>query len=178
MKRLVLWFVCVTIAAGVGTAYAIHESTPAESFFPLPGAEAGALYRYITREDPYTAHDGDWSLWPGKGRLYKGRAPHGAFLTTYVNELARYSMALGKAMVNGSIIVKENYSPAKKLSAVTVMYKIKGYNPDGGNWFWAKYDPSGNVLKAGKVGGCIACHGGGKDNDYILTGKFVGVPLR
>jgi len=25
----------------------------------------------------------------------------------------------------------------------TVMYKVEGYNPDAGDWFWVKYSPQG-----------------------------------
>jgi hypothetical protein len=64
-----------------------------------------------------------------------------------------------KPMPDGAIIVKENYGENKeKLMAVTPMYKKKGYNPDAGDWFWAKYGPKGKVMTAGKVEGCINCH--------------------
>jgi hypothetical protein len=53
---------------------------------------------------------------------------------------------------------------------LTVMYKFKGYNPEGGDWFWAKYARDGSVMASGKVEGCIKCHGRRKDNDYIYTG--------
>ena len=79
-----------------------------------------------------------WKMWPGKDALYKGTQPHGAFLTTYVNESA-HAAIMGKkgGMPEGAIVVKENYSPQKELAAVTVMYKVKGYNPSVGDWFWA-----------------------------------------
>ncbi len=36
-------------------------------------------------------------------------------------------------MPAGAIVVKENYMPDKKLAAITVMYKVAGYNPEVGN---------------------------------------------
>jgi hypothetical protein len=42
--------------------------------------------------------------------------------------------------------------------AITPMYLEKGYNPDAGDWFWAKYGPEGEVMSSGKVEGCIGCH--------------------
>jgi hypothetical protein len=42
--------------------------------------------------------------------------------------------------------------------AITPMYKFKGYNPEGGNWFRAQYKPDGTVEKSEKVKGCIDCH--------------------
>ena len=153
----------------ISFAYAVHETIPSETQVPLPGADAGKLYGYIVKFNPYAK----WPLWPGKGRLYKGREPHGSFLTTRVNNRAFFSLGKGTAMSDGSLIVKENYSPEKKLAALTVMYKIKGYNPAAGDWFWAKYDPYGKVLESGKVSACIKCHGVRKDNDYIMTEKLL-----
>ena len=53
------------------------------------------------------------------------------------------------------------------------MYKVKGYNPAGGDWFWAKYDPEFNILAEGMVKGCLNCHGSAKANDYVFAGKVV-----
>ncbi len=150
-------------------AYAVHEEKPSETATPLPASDATKVYEYITRDNPYS----NWELWPGKGRLYKGTEPHGAFLTTYVNNHAFFSAKDRKGkMAPDSIIVKENYTTEKKLAALTVMYKIRGYNPSAGDWFWAKYDPYGKVLASGKVDACINCHGGNKANDFIMTQKI------
>ncbi|MBI5641317.1 MAG: cytochrome P460 family protein [Nitrospirae bacterium] len=148
-------------------AYAIHETIPSETQIPLPGADATKLYEYVTRHKPYSA----WQLWPGKGRMYKGTEPHGALLTTYVDNTALGSIKKKRGMADGSIIVKENYSADKKLAALTVMYKLKGYNPAAADWFWAKYDDAGKVLVSGKAEGCINCHQKKKDNEYIFTGE-------
>jgi hypothetical protein len=150
-----------------GLASAIHETSPAEMQIALPGPDAGNLYEYITRHNPYKT----WDLWPGKGRLYKGTEPHGALLTTFVNKPALASVGKMAGMADTSIIAKENYSPDRKFVALTVMYKIKGYNPAAGDWFWAKYDPEGKVVASGKAAPCIECHGKKKANDYIMTGK-------
>ena len=31
------------------------------------------------------------------------------------------------------------------------MYKVEGYNPAAGDWFWAEYGSDGSVRKAGRV---------------------------
>ena len=171
MKRNLLAVLCaaVLLIGLAAVAYAIHEEKPSETMATLPGPDAAKLYDYITRDNPYVK----WELWPGKSRLYKGREPHGSLLTTHVNNHAYFS-AKGKKgeMAADSIIVKENYTSRKKLAALTVMYKIKGYNPAAGNWFWAKYEPYGNVLASGKVEACINCHGDNKTNDFIMTEKI------
>jgi hypothetical protein len=151
------------------SAFAIHETVPSETQITLPGPNAAALYKYITQSDPYTR----WKLWPGKGKLYKGVEPHGSLLTTYVNDTA-YRSAKGKsAMTDGAIIVKENYTSDKKLVALTVMYKIKGYNPANNDWFWARFAADGKTEVSGKAEACIKCHINKKENDYIFS-----APLR
>lgn len=153
---------CFTVAA-----YAIHEIIPSETQIVMPGPDAEKLNEYIVRYDPYKA----WGLWPKKGKLYKGTEPHGALLTTFINTAAHFSIKKKKGMEDGSIIAKENYTADKKFVALTVMYKIKGYNPAAGDWFWAKYNPDGTVAASGRVKGCIDCHSKKKDNDYIFTGE-------
>ena len=133
----------------------------------LPDADGAAVYKFITKTEPYQ----QWSLFPGKDKFYKGKHPHGALLTTYVNEVALAGIN-NKAgtLANGAIIVKENFMPDKMLGAVTVMYRIDGYDPDAGDWFWAKYKADGSIEKEGKVAGCIGCHTAAINNDWIFTG--------
>jgi hypothetical protein len=111
-----------------------------------------------------------FKMWPGKTAFYQGQEPHGALLTTYINLPALMGVVGTKGeMPEGAIIVKENYSADKKLVAITAISKVKGYNPEAGDWFWAKYAPDGKIEAEGKVQMCINCHGSKKDNDYIMT---------
>lgn len=132
----------------------------------MPQADAAALWAFIHSVSPYW----NWAQWPGKSGLYKGREPHGALLQTFVNPKAQRGVygRTGRVPDEG-IIVKENYMPGRRLAAITVMYKVRGYNPSDGDWFWVKYAPDGKVLKAGRPKGCIGCHGAKKDNDYLMT---------
>ena len=133
----------------------------------MPAAEGQAVYDYITKTNPYQ----NWSLYPGKDKFYKGRHPHGALLTSYVNDVALKGInnKVG-TLADGAIVIKENYMPDKALGAVTVMYRVKGYDPDAGDWFWAKYKADGAIEKEGKVAGCIGCHTAAISNDWIFTG--------
>jgi hypothetical protein len=66
----------------------------------------------------------------------------------------------------------EDYTPDKNLQGCTVMYKINGYNPEAGDWFWVQYSaPNGYVVASGKVEACISCHSTRKDNDYVFSGE-------
>lgn len=125
----------------------------------LPDPDGKAVWDYITKNN-YKS----WALFPGTTYLYKGQSPHGAFLTSYINKTADDSLK-GKKFANGSIIVKENYMPDKKLGAITVMYKVDGYNKEGNDWFWGKYSPEGDVQASGKVAPCISCHSAVDDFD-------------
>ena len=85
---------------------------------------------------------------------------------------------LGKRDVTKKEEVTNN--PAKYLDSITVMFQREsGYDPDNKNWFWAKYSPTGTLLKnpkkmalAGRVGkggdkGCIPCHAGAPGGDMV-----------
>ncbi len=132
----------------------------------MPSSDAKKVWTYVTKTNPYLG----WGFWPGYIGIYPGKSPHGAFLKLYANSVALKAAREGKIMPPGAIIIKENYGKDKKtLMAVTPMYRIKGYNPDGGDWFWAKYEPNGKVLKSGKVKGCIDCHTMQKSNDWLFS---------
>ncbi len=129
------------------------------------GLDAAKFFIYFTQDTPYAS----WELWPGTGRLRRGKEPHGAFLTTYVNPVAHRSLAGKGEMAFGSLIVMENYDSVKRLIDLTVMIKIKGYNPQAGDWHWFKYASDGKVLATGRIAVCIDCHGAKKGVDYIMT---------
>jgi hypothetical protein len=132
----------------------------------MPGSDAEDLWSYITEKNSYEG----WGFWPGYVGIYPGKSPHGAYLKLYANPVALKAAREGKPMPEGAILVKENYGKDKKtLMAVTPMYKIEGYNPDGGDWYWVKYGPDGKVMASGQPKGCISCHGTVKDNDWLFT---------
>ena len=119
-----------------------------------------------------------WASYPGLDGWQPGKSPHGKVLRYFINGAAARNPANPG---NGSIIVKENYGQENgPLMAVTIMQKIKGYDPDNADWFWVKYGPNGEILKnpkgmmlAGRVAkgmpaGCIACHGNAGGGDYLF----------
>jgi len=135
-------------------------------FAEMPGPDTDALWQYITKDSPYT----EWSFWPDHQGMQPGRAPHGPLHKVYVNDRALNS--LRPPVQYGAIQVKENYSKSKELKAITVMYKVLGYNPKDGDWFWVKYTPKGKAGPFGKPKGCIGCHGTRANNDFILVHEF------
>jgi hypothetical protein len=121
----------------------------------LPEADGAALMEYVLETDPYT----EWGTWPSDewndfdANLASG-APHGNVVRIYVNDIALEAAdSFDGSLPEGSMIAKENYvgtDPANpgELDAVTIMYKVDGFNPDAGNWFWIKAKPSGEQIDA------------------------------
>lgn len=134
----------------------------------MPKPEAAAVWKFITKESSFT----DWAFWPGN---HESQASH-----SYVPDTPKYKTYANKQALestkpplnNGAMVVKYNLSPADEIKAITIMYKVKGYNPSAGDWFWVQYDPNGEVQEAGKPEKCIACHSSRADNDYILAHEF------
>ena len=151
---------------------AVSDADDMAEMAAMPGADAGELWNFITETSPYT----EWSYWPDYEGYQPGKSPHGAILRVFVDEhgMANIADDMKSSMDNGVVIVKENFMPDTTLAALTVMYKVEGFNPEVGDWFWAKYSPDGTVAASGTPGGCIGCHGGVASNDYLFTGNVGG----
>ena len=173
-RILVLAAMGTLVACSAGEQAQEDEAPPAAAAATamaatMPDTTASALWAHLEEVDYRAA----WTLWPDKGELYTGQEPHGMLLTTYLNELALDALTTkAGAMPAGAIVVKENYMPDSTLAATTVMYKVEGYNPEGGDWFWLKYTPDGKIEKEGKVAGCIGCHSSAQGNDWLFTGPL------
>jgi hypothetical protein len=163
MKRNLSWLAALALILLVSLAWAGDDKTMVE-------AEAEAVWNELEQEN----YQDNWSLWPGTDAFYEGTRPHGALLTTYVNGRALDAInAEAGTMPPGAMVVKENYTPEKKLAAVTVMYKAAaGFDPDHNNWFWLKRLPDGEVAASGEVQSCIGCHSRKAGNDYLFTGDL------
>lgn len=146
----------------------------------LPDTDAAAVMEYVNETNPYTA----WGTWPSdewnnfNTNLVSG-APHGNVVRIYVNEIALEAAdGFNNELPEGSMIVKENYvgndpeNPGE-LDALTIMYKVDGFNADANDWFWVKAKPDGSQIDAeGAVDGCIGCHSQEGHQDYVLRYGF------
>lgn len=149
------------------------DEQPMEETDSKPDEESSVLAKMLWAKLNSSAYTKKWEHWPGKQPLYKGTQPHGMLLSTYLNPQAFNAVKSGAdQMPYGSIIVKENYTKDRKLSAVTVMQRRQGYNTEAGDWFWAKYKSNGDIMTAGKVDGCISCHTTSASGiEFIMTVK-------
>jgi hypothetical protein len=135
-----------------------------------PGPDPGELWTYITEDSPYT----EWGFWDDHQGIQPGNGPHGPFHRVFVNETLLN--AADVPVPYGSILVKESFDQNQQPTNITVMYKVKDYNPDAGDWFWARYSLDGTPGPAGKVKACIGCHGVKAANDYITTHEIKRLP--
>lgn len=134
----------------------------------LPINNVKDLQNYISIENPYTS----WEVWPGKEKIKRGTRPHEAIHSTYVNTAAMTALQeRKKEFPQGSIIVKVDSGGDTNQTVVTVMYKVVGYNPGGGDWYWLKYREGGTVEEEGKVIPCINCHRNRQTHDWVFSQK-------
>lgn len=142
---------------------------------PLPEANGAAIIDYVLNTSPYTGWDSfpDTDVDNFPGPLPSG-APHGNTVRIFAND--RLLDALERDNFDGhlpygSLVVKENWTGTVdapgELAALTIMYKVQGYNPDGGDWYWIKASGDGSAIDLeGAPEGCINCHG--QDDDWLL----------
>jgi hypothetical protein len=168
---LIFLFSITLISCQKSTEKAAEVSDKAAAPTAGYGSKASAsgedLRKLIYEQTPYKK----WPLWPGRAMFFEGTEPHGDFITVYVNDTALASIRNVSGMADNSIVVKENYDKAKQLTSVTVMRKVKGYNPEKGDWFWARFSADSKITHEGKVEMCYDCHSAAADNDYIFVGK-------
>ena len=127
------------------------------------------LWLRISEEAVYSRYP----FWPNHEGIRPGQSPHGSYHRVFINTVLLEALpAANRQAPDGAIIVKDNLDASKQLSSITVMAKIKGYNPEHGDWFWAKYGPTGTIQAQGKVYGCIKCHEGNIGNDFIIIQRL------
>ena len=160
MKKAILFILVIVLGS---CSKSIEPDTKPLETGQISGT---VLWNRITEEADYKSY----SFWPGHEGIQPGQSPHGAYHRIYINKVLFDALPVKtKISPIGTIIVKENLSSAKVLDSITVMTKVRNYNPEIGDWFWAKYSPEGKVLAEGTPKGCISCHKGMSANDYVIV---------
>ena len=165
-------FICVVGFSVLMVLLGCPASFPTDS--GVEASPSGAeLFALITETDPFE----DWTQFPEAKDFVASAAPHGPMARIWINQEVENALAgVSGGLPNGSIIVKENLgeSTSEKADAWTVMWKVSGFDPDNNDWFWANVTPDGVVNAEGKIDGCIACHAGVRDNDFVFLHQFSG----
>ena len=134
---------------------------------PLTTEEITAerLFRRFTEEEDYTKYP----HWPGREGIRPGQSPHGDLHEVFIHPYLYEALPIrSKTAPNGSLVIKCNMNAQKEVVAFTIMAKVKGYDPEANDWFWAKMSKEGIVEAEGRVKGCIECHKLLKNNDYLI----------
>jgi hypothetical protein len=111
------------------------------------------------------------SPWDGIQKSDDGT--HGDYVQIWFNATAAADW--GGTIGDGGISVKKGYDDAEGTSpkgTITVMYKVDGYDPDNGDWFFANYGDDGSVNTSGAAaaGSCAGCHASAASpGDYLRT---------
>lgn len=153
------WLIALCAVLAIGALTCAQKEEPAETPVTVSAAD---LWQIIGQDKPYA----EYGFWSGLEGIMKGQSPHGALVRTFVNDHALNPGLEGYPY--GSIIVKENFMADTTLAKLTVMYKVKDYNPEAGDWFWAVYGPDGTAEMEGKIQSCISCHGMHQGDDFVL----------
>ena len=70
---------------------------------------------------------------------------------------------------SGALVIKENYDEHRKLTGVTAMLKLDGYDKADRDWVMAAYKPDGQIVSYGKVQACIGCHAMVTKQDFVFA---------
>jgi hypothetical protein len=163
-----------------GPTYA--QPQPIQARAATPEEFHVSLWRHLVREKaPYTR----WASPPGKEGLRKAERPHGPLVRTYANAVAVADL---KNLPPGSILILEDYAEGQKeRTGIEVLYRVKGYDPKDGDWYWMKFREDGTVVRtppdqggrpiAGRVTSCIDCHRKAGGGDFAFSNDAAGTPV-
>ncbi len=183
-RRITVWTVSLVGLALLLAACSSSESptATAEPTVALPGAAGVEVVEYVMDANPYQ----DWKTWPADewndfDQFLKSGEPHGKVVRIFVNDVALEAAAASGftgTLPPGSMVMKENYmgtdpNEPGELAALTIMYKVEGFNAEANDWFWVKAAGDGSAIDAeGAVGGCIGCHSQPNNRDFLLRYGF------
>jgi hypothetical protein len=161
VTALVLFAACLTLAC-----QQTLEEPPVLEKNEISGER---LWRRITEETDYKRY----SFWPGHEGVQPGQSPHGRFHRVYINKILKDALPISTGVAPpGSVIVKENLTSDRVATAVTVMAKVAGYDPENNDWFWVYYSIDGRIENEGAIEFCIECHRGMRENDYVIIRRL------
>ena len=139
------------------------------SQIPGNGAEAPAVVQGMS-ESEIQALIQSYKDFPALNTDLKRSDTHqGMMVRTHLDPTAMQAYQ-NKAFpyANGAEVVKEGHMGADgPVSALFIMKKIEGYDPENGDWFYAMANGDGMVGEQGRMQMCISCHGAARDKDFI-----------
>lgn len=162
MGRLAARIALATLAAAVATtSFAgcapAGEEGGGSGEVPAP-ANGSAEELWSDLRDEYR----DWDRAPGYEQRRESTGPHGEQVEIYVNDVMKRAVdaeMAPRAWPVGSIAVKDAFVAGRR-DTVSVMKKTAE-----DSWYWAEYDPNGEVILSGEnAPECAGCHREGDDH--------------
>lgn len=147
------------------------RSDPARATRPqTPEEFYDTFWRYLVKKD---AAYNTWKVLEHEPPKDDSDNPHGRVSRTYANEIASKDPA---NLPLGSILVREDYDDKRKRQSVSILYRVKDYDKEHGNWYYLRFNENGTVARAedkkalaGKVTSCIECHAKAGGKDYVFS---------
>jgi hypothetical protein len=102
-----------------------------------------------------------WTRAPGFPGVTPSSASHGDAVEIFVNDVVAEALAAGEPLSewpDGALIVKDGFRNSEP-------HIVAAMEKRGDEWFWAEYEPDGEVLFSGSPGICTRCHDAG--DDYV-----------
>lgn len=120
--------------------------------------EDGAIALWESFQD---ADYHSWTRAPGFPGVTPSTASHGDAVEIFVNDVIAEALAAGEPLPrwpDGALIVKDGFRDGEP-------HIVAAMEKRGDEWFWAEYEPDGEVLFSGSPGVCTRCHDAG--DDYV-----------
>ncbi|MBN1678856.1 MAG: hypothetical protein JW966_01100 [Anaerolineae bacterium] len=144
----------------------------------LPPPTAAGVWDYITTQNPYTA----WGTWPADRwtdfeGVFESAMPYSTTVRLFVNAIALDAAHVDSTLPAGSMLVLESYGgpvdAPGDMASISVMFKVPGYDPANGDWFWLQTSPDGaDVAFEGREPLCSGCHSQPGHVDRMLRYAF------
>lgn len=164
---LVVGWATVALSQGSGSS---RVDAPRATRPQTPDEFHASFWNHIVKQD---AAYNTWKVLSREKSEDGVENPHSTVSQTYANKIAADDP---QNLPIGSILVREDYDDQRKRLSISVMYRVKAYDKDHGNWYWIKYLESGSVARgthnkgvAGKVTSCSDCHGKAQGKDFVFS---------
>ena len=162
---------CAAIAYSQDAGSGSSRSAPARATRPQTPAEFYAnFWQHIMK--PGAAYN-TWKPLDHEPPNVEVENPHGNESPTYANDVAAKDP---KNLPVGSILVREDYDDQRQRQSISVLYRVKDYDPEHGNWYYLRFTETGAVMRgtdnkplAGKVASCIDCHARASGKDFVFS---------
>ena len=162
---------CAAIAYSQQAGSGSSRSDPTRATRPqTPEEFHDTFWRYLVKKD---AAYNTWKALEHELPKDEVENPHSTVSRTYANEVAAKDP---EKLPLGSILVREDYDDKRKRQSVSVLYRVKDYDKEHGNWYYLRFTETGAIMKgqdtkplAGKVASCIECHAKASGKDFVFS---------